>query len=75
MRNVMIQNGRVSGVIDWEDSGWLPRHWILHNLRLPREGCEGAWARYWLFTHKFAPEVEEAYTASKTDGVLTYYLW
>ncbi len=39
MRNVMIQNGRVSGVIDWEDSGWLPRHWILHNLRLLMKGA------------------------------------
>ncbi|KAI0788982.1 kinase-like domain-containing protein [Irpex lacteus] len=74
MRNVMIKNGRVSGIIDWEDSGWLPRHWILHNLRIPRPGCEGAWARYWLWTHRFAPEVEEPYTASTADGILLYYL-
>ncbi|KAI0696626.1 kinase-like domain-containing protein [Cytidiella melzeri] len=74
MRNVMIHNGRVSGIIDWEDAGWLPRHWLLHNLRIPREGCEGIWVRYWLWTHRFPPEVEEPYIASAADGVLSCYL-
>ncbi|KAK7696080.1 hypothetical protein QCA50_000722 [Cerrena zonata] len=74
MRNVLVHNGRVSGMIDWEDSGWLPRHWFLHTLRFPRPGCEGAWARYWYFTHRFEPEIEEAFDASNASGVLTYFL-
>lgn len=74
MRNVMIHKGRVSGVIDWEDAGWLPRHWLLHNLRLPRPGCQGIWARYWLFEHRFPPEVEEPYNDSAAEGVLSCYL-
>ncbi|KAI0696628.1 kinase-like domain-containing protein [Cytidiella melzeri] len=75
MRNVMIHHGRVSGIIDWEDSGWLPRHWLLHNLRNPRPGCQGIWARYWIYTHRFQPEVEEAYIASAADGLLSRYLY
>ncbi|KAI0788984.1 kinase-like domain-containing protein [Irpex lacteus] len=74
MRNVLVHNGRVSGIIDWEDSGWLPRHWLIHSLRSPRPGCQGAWARYWHFTYRFQPETEEAYAASRVDGVLTYPL-
>ncbi|KAI0084641.1 hypothetical protein BDY19DRAFT_522969 [Irpex rosettiformis] len=74
MRNVLIDNGRVSGIIDWEDAGWLPRHWLIHSLRSPRPGCQGAWARYWYFAHRFQPETEEAYTASCANGVLTYPL-
>lgn len=74
MRNVLVHNARVSGIIDWEDSGWLPRHWFLHTLRSPRLGCLGAWARYWCFTHRFDPELEAAFDASSADGVLTWPL-
>lgn len=27
MRNVLMHNGRLSGVVDWENSGWYPEHW------------------------------------------------
>ncbi|EIN06651.1 hypothetical protein PUNSTDRAFT_136498 [Punctularia strigosozonata HHB-11173 SS5] len=39
---------RLSGIVDWQDSGWLPRHWQLHVLRRPHWGCRGAWLRIWL---------------------------
>lgn len=29
MRNVLIQNGRLSGIVDWENSGWYPEYWEL----------------------------------------------
>ncbi|KAM5537377.1 hypothetical protein V8D89_008896 [Ganoderma adspersum] len=72
MQNVLVQNGRLSGIIDWEDAGWLPKHWLLHRLRRPRPGCEGMWARYWVFTHKFDSAVETAYRTSLTVGLLQY---
>ena len=25
--NVVVQNGHVAAIIDWEDAGWLPEHW------------------------------------------------
>ncbi|KAI0426010.1 kinase-like domain-containing protein [Xylaria sp. FL1042] len=27
MRNVLMQNGRLSGIVDWENSGWFPEYW------------------------------------------------
>jgi hypothetical protein len=27
MRNVLVQNGRISGIVDWVDSGWFPDYW------------------------------------------------
>jgi aminoglycoside phosphotransferase (APT) family kinase protein len=27
MRNIMMENGKLSGVIDWETSGWYPEYW------------------------------------------------
>ena len=28
--NILVKDGRSSRIIDWENSGWLPRHWQLH---------------------------------------------
>lgn len=27
MRNVLICNGKLSGIVDWENSGWYPEYW------------------------------------------------
>ncbi|KND87680.1 hypothetical protein TOPH_07654 [Tolypocladium ophioglossoides CBS 100239] len=27
MRNVLVHNGRFSGIVDWENSGWYPDYW------------------------------------------------
>ncbi|KAG6104364.1 hypothetical protein E4U13_008404 [Claviceps humidiphila] len=27
MRNIMMYNGRLSGIIDWETCGWFPDYW------------------------------------------------
>ncbi|OAA35158.1 Protein kinase-like domain protein [Metarhizium rileyi] len=27
MRNVLMHNGRLSGIVDWENSGWYPTYW------------------------------------------------
>ena len=31
--NILVKDSRLSGIIDWENSGWLPRHWQLHVMR------------------------------------------
>lgn len=72
LQNVLVHNGHLSGIIDWEDAGWFPRHWLLHRLRNLSPTCRGLWARYWNLTHKFDPAVEEAYRASKTPGVVYF---
>ncbi|KAG5787589.1 hypothetical protein H9Q69_013335 [Fusarium xylarioides] len=27
MRNILVHNGRISGIVDWENSGWFPDYW------------------------------------------------
>ncbi|KAK3318707.1 hypothetical protein B0H66DRAFT_591386 [Apodospora peruviana] len=27
MRNILVRNGKLSGVVDWENSGWYPEYW------------------------------------------------
>ncbi|KAI5460472.1 hypothetical protein BGZ63DRAFT_414681 [Mariannaea sp. PMI_226] len=27
MCNILMQNGRISGIVDWETSGWYPEYW------------------------------------------------
>jgi len=27
MRNVIVHDGRLSGIVDWENSGWYPEYW------------------------------------------------
>ncbi|KAF5962855.1 protein kinase-like domain-containing protein [Fusarium bulbicola] len=31
MRNILIHNGRLSGIVDWESSGWYPEYWDYTN--------------------------------------------
>ncbi|KAI0077299.1 hypothetical protein K474DRAFT_1106919 [Panus rudis PR-1116 ss-1] len=71
-QNILIQNGKLSGIVDWQDAGWLPRHWLLHRLRTPRLGCSGQWVRYWLFEHKFERQIEAAYEASRVKDMLEW---
>lgn len=26
-RNIMVENGRITGIIDWEEAGWYPEYW------------------------------------------------
>ena len=27
LANIMVHNGSVSGIVDWEQGGWYPEHW------------------------------------------------
>jgi aminoglycoside phosphotransferase (APT) family kinase protein len=63
MYNVLVHGGRLSGIIDWENSGWLPQSWQLHVLRFRTAGSRLAWKDIW-DTTKFSDETEAAYQAS-----------
>ncbi|TFY76312.1 hypothetical protein EWM64_g7698 [Hericium alpestre] len=63
--NIIVRDGHLSGIIDWEDSGWFPSSWQVHTLRWPRFGCNGPWLQYWL-KYRFSKEAEAAYAASKS---------
>lgn len=71
MQNILVdEQGQLTGIVDWEDSGWLPRHWQLHMLRRPGPTCRGIWARFWNFEFRFDDEIEAAYSASLQKDML-----
>ncbi|KAF8599432.1 kinase-like protein [Ceratobasidium sp. AG-I] len=67
MWNVLVKDGHVTAIIDWEDSGWFPASWQVHTMRrFSRLGCSGWWYLYWKNEHRFSEEAEAAYEASKS---------
>lgn len=67
--NIVVQNGNLGGTIDWENSGWYPRHVQLHLLRHPCSGSSGRWNR-WRKARTFDPDTGAAYESS--FNFLTY---
>ncbi|THH14029.1 hypothetical protein EW146_g6257 [Bondarzewia mesenterica] len=61
--NILVKDGRLSGIIDWERSGWLPRHWQLHALRNWIRTNPLQLRRVWDET-KFPEDTEAAFQAS-----------
>ncbi|GJJ14379.1 hypothetical protein Clacol_008643 [Clathrus columnatus] len=60
--NILVRNGRLSGIIDWENSGWLPCHWQLYVFRRPRgypDRLRLFWERF-----EFPSDVENAFRLS-----------
>ncbi|KAJ3505320.1 hypothetical protein NMY22_g17626 [Coprinellus aureogranulatus] len=64
LQNIMVTpDGKFSGIIDWENSGWHARHWQLFVLRMPfGAGNPLAVAKIWR-AFRFESELEEAYVA------------
>ena len=69
--NILVKDGRLSGIIDWENSGWLPRHWQLHVMR---RLCRSTRGKLWKLINdvKGPEESEVAYRESKK--LLRYHL-
>ncbi|KAJ3018983.1 hypothetical protein NUW54_g203 [Trametes sanguinea] len=63
--NIIVKDGHLSGIVDWQDSGWFPSSWQVHTMRWPRFGCDGVWYQFCL-KYRFSEEAEAAYAASKT---------
>jgi aminoglycoside phosphotransferase len=69
--NILVRDGRLSGIIDWENSGWLPRHWQLHVMRRSCASTRGK-LRKLINDVKGPDESEVAYRESKS--LLRYHL-
>ena len=45
--NIMVQDGHITGIIDWEAAGWLPEYWEFTTaLRGPKMYEEPPWRRF-----------------------------
>lgn len=62
--NILVKDGRLSGIVDWENSGWLPLHWQLHVIR---RFCPSTRGKFWklLDNTKGPSGSEAAYEACK----------
>ncbi|KIY53888.1 kinase-like protein [Fistulina hepatica ATCC 64428] len=63
--NIMVHNGKFSGIIDWESSGWHARHWQLLVVRVMLFVTNPPWVTRWWDEIEFEPEVEAAYKAGR----------
>lgn len=62
--NILVRDGRLSGIVDWENSGWLPLHWQLHVIRRPCASTRGKFRKL-LDNTKGPCGSEAAYEQSK----------
>lgn len=42
--NIMIENGHVVGILDWQEAGWYPEYWEYVNTM---QGCAMSWDTPW----------------------------
>ena len=68
-QNILVRNGRLSEIINWENSGWFLYHWQLHAMRNVRVAYPKRICAMWEDA-EFPPETEAEFQASKT---LPYY--
>lgn len=69
--NILVKDGRLSGIIDWENSGWLPRHWQLHVMRRSCPSTRGKLRK--LINDMRGPEESEA-AYRESQQLLRYHL-
>ncbi|KAM0666490.1 hypothetical protein MY8738_005680 [Beauveria namnaoensis] len=61
-RNIMMQDGKISGIVDWEESGWYPEYWEL--IKFIERPAKADWKQYAeiIFPKQYPTELL-AYTA------------
>ncbi|OAA40244.1 Protein kinase-like domain protein [Metarhizium rileyi] len=43
-RNILVQDGQIQGLVDWEDSGWFPEYW--EYVKFFQRTAEKDWKQY-----------------------------
>lgn len=43
--NILVHEGHVVGIVDWQDAGWYPEYWEYVTAMF---GCAGAWDSEWV---------------------------
>lgn len=43
-RNILVENGCVTGIVAWEQAGWYPEYWEYVKAMW---GCTGTWESVW----------------------------
>lgn len=69
--NILVKDGRLSGIIDWENSGWLPRHWQLHVMR---RLCPSTRGKLWKLINDVRGPEESEVAFIESKSLLYYHL-
>ncbi|KAM5347379.1 hypothetical protein ACJ41O_010384 [Fusarium nematophilum] len=67
MRNVLVHNGRLSGIVDWENSGWYPEYWDYTKAH-----CITRLRRRWL---RIVDDVFKEYGDFESELAIERQLW
>ena len=43
-RNILVQDGKIQGLVDWENSGWFPKYW--EYVRFFQRSADKDWKLY-----------------------------
>lgn len=43
-RNILVQDGKIQGLVDWEDSGWCPEYW--EHVKFFQRTADKDWKQY-----------------------------
>lgn len=43
-RNILVKDGRITGLVDWEDSGWYPEYW--EYVKFFQRPADNDWKQY-----------------------------
>lgn len=71
-RNVMVEDGRVTALIDWETSGWFPAHWEYRKALWARNYPFGTSESWYTYIPTIIPVYEDEIRA---DALLASRCW
>ena len=59
MRNILVKDGRISGIVDWENAGWFPEFWEYTKCRFGVKHSQ-RWLKMieTVFENKYEAELE-----------------
>lgn len=64
-RNILVQDGKIQGLVDWEDSGWYPEYW--EYVKFFQRTADKDWKQYAeeIFSELYHDELVEFMAMSK----------
>jgi aminoglycoside phosphotransferase (APT) family kinase protein len=64
-RNIMVERGTITGILDWESAGWFPAHW---------EYCKARFASFGPLEHSWDPWITKCIPPFETESAVTMRL-
>jgi hypothetical protein len=69
--HILVKDGRLSDIVDWENSGWLPLHW---QLQVPHYFCRSTQGLLHYVLNERQKGIDESEAACAASFELLYWL-